>query len=1066
MDQLPFDNPQELHFLLTEIMCVENSRRHAAERILIQMRETDDLRLSTSLLDHFVLLEDTDQTIQQISLILIKNSMQRYTDAGSISPEIINSIRQKILNLMLSDKTHERIKRVTQQILEVLFKHSSSPKDIEPDLVLIKEKTLADDLNTQTTLFGTLKSLFHVPSRIKAQLVQPFEEFADWLIQVGNKQTQSLIEEARNVRESIRARNRLTELSFFPIKVQALESWILAVIQLMEGDFLGGSKKNSETVVDLLQNKQYYQRLPQILKDILTINLAFDRPDNNTFITTPTDSPNHYEINSMKTEALNLLILVLEILEPHNSKIDLTKLTFFQAIHNDLVKLILNGLSSLLNSDEYHELCENEETGEIENLLGMSASFLRQAVSFKQICLNIDVPLTELLLNVCLPIMRMTPQEIEQTLVSPTDYINTLAEICFEQKASGTRKGISAFLCVLASQIDNKCGPSLLKLLLSLAEYSLATEDPEELANYPELIQYQDSRFITQVQPESRIEACLITISCLHKVANNDIKKMIGKFLKEHYAFLVDSQQKMFKIYLCFLIACYPESLFLYQEDQDLSENYIRFILESVNIKDEEENGLVDAANKALEIIFANKSVSVFLVPYAMDALRVLTQIFLDSNKPSLIDSIMNILINYELQVLEQPDFLFDFLKTLGKNIEDVLRKDKAPGQENLDVEHTMKLFEKICEQNKYISMIQNDLGEIIHPLFTLLQDINIKTLDDQFDHQNLIIILNLLIPMFPESIPIILSNVSNILPQILEMKVSGGLNYLVSTVNEILLHCHAVSEFNPGTIHTLIEIGTKMIEQNSCSASLNLTKQNIVCEGAMILQLVFQYVEPLTDTQTEEILNRTYQQYIRTQNPLIRVQLLSVVISAISAKFEAIQKALHIFINPIIENALNFSNIPYLRKIFILGLSRVLGRTNLPEFFTLRLPELLNILVSFAQLTQLQRQTKEEESDKIHFKSSKDLLQGFLNDQTIMEEEKTCEKEVEEDSNVLKEYFDTMLKEMTDTLKTKIKDKDELEFFQDEILLFNKNHPERLQSLIQNLSEKKKEFIEKILSL
>jgi len=366
---------------------------------------------------------------------------------------------------------------------------------------------------------------------------------------------------------------------------------------------------------------------------------------------------------------------------------------------------------------------------------------------------------------------------------------------------------------------------------------------------------------------------------------------------------------------------------------------------------------------------------------------------------------------------------------------------------------------------------MQNDLPEVIQPLLTLLQEFNIKTVDDRCNHQYLLMILKLLIPRFPESIPIILSNISETLPQILEMNINVSLYYIVFTINEILLYCHSVSEFTPGTIHSLIEIGTKMLEQNN-SISLNFRKQKIVCEGAMIFQLIFQYVESLTQTQTEEILSKTYQQYTRTQNRFIHIQLLGIVLSAIYAKFEATQNSLHLFINLLVENALQFSNIPYLRKILIMGLSRVLSRTNLPEFFMLRLPELFNILISFAQLTQLQHQTKEEESHQSNSRSSRALLQGFLNDRTLMEEEKAYEKEIEEDNEDddeneedLQELNNGVIRKMTDTLKTKLKEEDELKFFKNEILLFSKNNPERLQSLIQNLSKTKKDFIEKILS-
>ena len=82
---------------------------------------------------------------------------------------------------------------------------------------------------------------------------------------------------------------------------------------------------------------------------------------------------------------------------------------------------------------------------------------------------------------------------------------------------------------------------------------------------------------------------------------------MIREFLSEHYQFFIDSSP-MVKAYLCFLIAAYPESLFHHAPTEDLPDNYLRFILENLNIKDEESPYLVESAIKSLDILFSNQT--------------------------------------------------------------------------------------------------------------------------------------------------------------------------------------------------------------------------------------------------------------------------------------------------------------------------------------------------------------------------------------------------------------------------------------------------------------------------
>jgi len=562
--------------------------------------------------------------------------------------------------------------------------------------------------------------------------------------------------------------------------------------------------------------------------------------------------------------------------------------------------------------------------------------------------------------------------------------------------------------------------------LLSSITYTIQGSNPEDLANYPELIQYKDSLFIRYVPPGQRIEAGLLTIACLNKVANNEIKKMIGEFLSRHYSLLTDDSL-ILKTYLCFIINYYPESLFFQPiKNQDLAENYLRFILENVNFKDEknEPNALFEAANKTLHRLFAMKSLSVFLVPYAIDALRVLTQVFLDQIDAKIMESILKILKNFELQVLEQPDYLIGLMKALVQKLEENVLAEN----EWYQIAHFLK---EICSKDKLMLMIQYDLDEIIQPVTTILQEMDIKNKKDENRHQDLLNILTSLVPVMKNLTLIILSSILKIIPQLLNLRSDSSLEELMHILNQILV---VSTEFSSETVSIFVEIGLQLLSDPK--------NELIVCQGALLLQLIFQFIGSLAESQVSEILEKTYEKLGETEIVKIQIQLLGVILSAFYAKFELVQAVLFeksneisIFINLLRANASHFCEISYLLQVTIFGLSNVLNQQNLCEVIKSSLPDLLNLLVSFVQFAV-------EDEDSRSSKSNSIIEEEFENE--------------EDDEELTKE----MIKEMTENIKTKFKDQDGLEFFKAQITYLKQSNPE----ILENISEKKKKFIDKFL--
>ena len=343
---------------------------------------------------------------------------------------------------------------------------------------------------------------------------------------------------------------------------------------------------------------------------------------------------------------------------------------------------------------------------------------------------------------------------------------------------------------------------------------------------------------------------------------------MIGEFVQKHYSYLIESSSMETKINLCLLIACYSDHILNPSENQDLAADCFRFILESVNIKDEEAACLIQTAAKTLEILFKKDSLSSFLVPYAVDALRVLTEIFLENGEESIMNVILEILANYELQILEQPDFLAEFMKTSATKIEEGLQKEKCTGDEGVKLENMRDLLQKIFQRKQYILMLQDDLEQVIQPLLALLQEFYINNKRDTIKHRHL---LNLLIPLLPavkNLTQTLLNDISQAFPLVIE--ITHSLSYLFFKLSDIIKDTNAIAEFNknPETLQLLIEIVIKAFHHKN-----SFDRSKLICQGALLFQLIFQYVDSFTEVHIEKILETTCQLLKTTFNPPTRVQ-------------------------------------------------------------------------------------------------------------------------------------------------------------------------------------------------
>ena len=334
---------------------------------------------------------------------------------------------------------------------------------------------------------------------------------------------------------------------------------------------------------------------------------------------------------------------------------------------------------------------------------------------------------------------------------------------------------------------------------------------------------------------------------------------MVGEMLQRQYSFLANLSFSV-RTNLCLLIACYFESLL---PNQDLAADCFRFVLESVNIKDEEVVCFVEPANLALDLLFEKKPLENFLGNYVVDTVRVLIGIIQEEKRWNLTKTLARIVGNYEPQILEAPDLLTETLKILIKKIQELFQSDLSVYEEKDKLELTVNLFRNLCQKSQFMVKIQDQLPSLIQIIFPLFEKTKFLESDDKFKHK---CVLNILIPFLPfvkELFEPLCSKIYEGLPQ--AMKLKKGPDYLMNPMNEVIRHS---GNLNSEFVSALVQMINLMISHENAPSNKKLK-----CQGALLLQMIFQYVGSLTSTQIEKIFEKIFAQLLEEDDSLVQVQ-------------------------------------------------------------------------------------------------------------------------------------------------------------------------------------------------
>ena len=457
-------------------------------------------------------------------------------------------------------------------------------------------------------------------------------------------------------------------------------------------------------------------------------------------------------------------------------------------------------------------------------------------------------------IDVCLPLMRPDRSELNNFRDNPEQFVTLSNDITGKKTSAILKVQAAKFLARLALSADG-CLSFLMKFILALLEYSMLSNKPEDLPNFKDLSEHREAVIIVRTDPAIRVETLLLTLSALHNeilARPKDILPMVGELFKVcQQFFLGPDSNNLIKSRVCLMFPYYAGNVFG-EERAEIYKDYLKFILQCLTLEGEENAALAEQASNALYTMFERQKTAASLTPYVSDIIKALATMLEGTEKLKIFDTVYEIVTDYEFQMLEDPSAFLEMLKALverGHKEFQILQKD--PDRRKLTLNKIWNIIRGIADKEEYILTLQEDIEAIIDPLLSHFE----QSREIGFDED----ILN-----YIASATACKGAVSQATWKVFSSfpKVFAEYGFMLATLfpalNQIIVHGDKTINSDPQSIQILIEMGVAALNPKCKQAD-----DANVAEGALLLQLILQYLDPITSEQMELMLTSTYEKLV-----------------------------------------------------------------------------------------------------------------------------------------------------------------------------------------------------------
>ncbi len=435
-------------------------------------------------------------------------------------------------------------------------------------------------------------------------------------------------------------------------------------------------------------------------------------------------------------------------------------------------------------------------------------------------------------------------------------------------------------------------------------------------------------------------------------------RPIIEKVFKEYQQyFLNDECPALVKSRMCLFLGFYLRYLFQGEDDLQIYQLYISFLVKCAGYTDPEVQAVAEQACHALCRVFdSSKEPNSRLIPYIKDILNHLATYISYVKSSQFFELVNEIVKSYDTQIVEGNDDIIKILQCLVERADVEYRITKVDESSSKDTfDKVWHVILGIIQMKDVILRYQTEVEQIIQVLFQHLETDPKLHFEDDILHY-----MALAIKTRKEVTPLFWT-FYKLFPQIFE-KNEGMLWHLFSPLNQIIIHGKETFDQNPQMTETLLE----MLVQGLNPVSNKANAAN-VSEAAVLLQLSIQYLN-ISEQNLQIILQKSLEKLNQTPKGFNRARLGGVFLCAFLVNFKLTQAILvsldasSPLMDFFIKEVLLFETHPYDRKVYLMGMTHLLAQTDIHPTIFEKLPQILGVLVTvFKYVETIEKVTAEK---------------------------------------------------------------------------------------------------------
>lgn len=355
----------------------------------------------------------------------------------------------------------------------------------------------------------------------------------------------------------------------------------------------------------------------------------------------------------------------------------------------------------------------------------------------------------------------------------------------------------------------------------------------------------------------------------------------------------------------------YCDSLFQEEEKENMFLLYLKNIVIFIGYQTQECGALSHQAIDSLAFIFRQEQMNQKMVNFIDDILEKLLVFAKTTNFPKLFEIFEEISNDYRQNFKRNPTLLAQFLSTLVQRAQVEFENSKQSKRTNrIILTKVWNIIRGIAENRLFIPVFQEDIEKILSPLFAYIHT------EEKLLFEDDIIKYMIAVIRCGKSVSPLCWEIFKAFPKIF-MRTQTISSLLFLALNLVIVHGRNVLENDPGAIKTLVDMGIHTLTY--CKAHGD---EVYVAKGALLLQLVIQYFDKISDEDWNRILGVCIDKIFQAHKGFVKSRLAGVVLCAFVRKFELTQailinkNALAGILDLFLKNTLIFNGHQYDRKV------------------------------------------------------------------------------------------------------------------------------------------------------